>query len=255
MLPHLLAGAAPAAAALASTSTSTGGADQSALGTFGQWAIDVMGMLGAPGIGVLVAAENLFPPIPSEVILPLGGFAAQRGEFTVIEAIAWATLGSVVGAFLLYGLGRLLGHDRMVWLADKIPLVDSNDITKTVTWFARHGTKAVFFGRMLPIFRSLISIPAGIEKMPMLTFGLLTTAGSLIWNTIFVMAGFFLGSQWDVVLEYADVFQNVIIVLVVLAVIWWVASKVRKHRGLRAAHEATKDDHELGEGPANPRVG
>lgn len=250
MLSHLPAAAAGAAALAAAD---TGNVDQSALGTFGQWAVDVMGMLGAPGIGVLVAAENLFPPIPSEVILPLGGFAAQRGEFTVIEAILWATLGSVVGAYLLYGLGRALGHDRMVWIADKIPLVDSADITKTVNWFHKHGNKAVFFGRMLPIFRSLISIPAGIEKMPMLTFGLLTTLGSLIWNSIFVLAGFFLGSQWDVVLEYADILQNIVIVAVVLAVIWWVVSKVRKHRGLKAAHEATSDDHELGEGPQLPR--
>lgn len=210
-------------------------ADQSALGTFGQWAVDVMGQLGSFGIGVLVAAENLFPPIPSEVILPLGGFAAAQGKFTLFEAILWATIGSVVGAYLLYALGRLLGHDRMVWIADKMPLVDSNDITKTVGWFDRHGTKAVFFGRMLPIFRSLISIPAGIEKMPIVKFGLLTTAGSLIWNTIFVVAGFFLGENWDVVLQYADILQNIVIVAVLIGITWWLVQKIRKHNARKRA--------------------
>lgn len=210
-------------------------ADQSALGTFGQWAVDVMGQLGSFGIGVLVAAENLFPPIPSEVILPLGGFAAAQGKFTLFEAILWATIGSVVGAYMLYALGRLLGHDRMVWIADKMPLVDSNDIKKTVGWFDRHGTKAVFFGRMLPIFRSLISIPAGIEKMPLVRFGLLTTAGSLIWNTIFVVAGFVLGENWDVVLQYADILQNIVIVAVLIGIAWWLVQKIRKHNARKRA--------------------
>lgn len=216
--------------------------DPATLGTFGQWAVDVMGQLGAVGIGLLVAAENLFPPIPSEVILPLGGFAAAQGKFTVIEAILWATAGSIVGAYLLYGLGRILGHDRMVRIADRMPFVDANDITKTVNWFDRHGSKAVFFGRMLPIFRSLISIPAGIERMSLLTFGLLTAFGSLIWNTIFVLAGFMLGENWDVVQQYANILQYIVIAGVLLAIAWWVISKIRKHRGLKQAHAATAEN-------------
>ena len=222
-------------------------ADPSTLGAFGQWAVDVMGQLGALGIGLLVAAENLFPPIPSEVILPLGGFAAAQGKFTVVEAILWATLGSVVGAYLLYGLGRLLGHDRMVWIADRIPLVDSNDITKTVNWFHRHGPKAVFFGRMLPIFRSLISIPAGIERMPLLRFGVLTKLGSLIRNSIFVMAGFLLGENWDIVLQYADILKYLVIAGVLGFIIWWIVSKVRKHRSLKHAHAAASDNMSMDE--------
>ncbi len=208
----------------------TNGQD-SVLGTFGEWAVQVMSALGAPGIGFLVALENLFPPIPSEIILPLGGFAASNGAFTIWEAILWATAGSVFGAYALYGVGRALGHDRTVAIARKMPLVDASDIDKTTAWFRKHGTKAVFFGRMLPIFRSLISIPAGIEKMPLGIFGLLTLAGSLIWNTIFVTAGFFLGEQWDVVLKYADVLKYIVIAGVLLFIGWWLYGKLRKRRG------------------------
>ena len=152
-----------------------------------------METLGGPGAGLAIAAENLFPPIPSEVILPLAGFTASQGSFTIAEAIIWTTAGSVVGAFALYLVGALLGRDRFRWIWAKLPLVKMSDLDKTEAWFERHGRKAVFFGRMIPIFRSLISIPAGIERMPVWKFLGLTTAGSLIWNSIFVFAGYYLG--------------------------------------------------------------
>jgi membrane protein DedA with SNARE-associated domain len=189
-----------------------------------------MEKLGAPGAGVLIALENVFPPLPSEVILPLAGFTASRGEFHLWEALFWTTLGSVVGALVLYAIGAALGMQRTIALAERIPLIQTSDIDKTVTWFHKHGTKAVFFGRMLPIFRSLISIPAGIERMPVWKFALLTTAGSLIWNTIFILAGFWLGEQWHIVEQYADILKYVVIAVVVAAVGWFVISRVRKHR-------------------------
>ena len=198
-----------------------------------QWAIQVMEALGPIGAGLIVFLENVFPPIPSEVILPLAGFTASQGSFTIAEAILWTTLGSILGAFVLYGLGRWLGHDRTVWLAARIPFVDPDDILKTIAWFGRHGKKAVFFGRMLPIFRSLISIPAGIEKMNMVTFALLTAAGSLIWNSIFVVAGFLLGENWGAVLQYADVLKYVVVAGVALLVGWWAVRMVLRHRARR----------------------
>ena len=202
-----------------------------------QWAIQVMEALGPIGAGLIVFLENVFPPIPSEVILPLAGFTASQGSFTIAEAIFWTTLGSIIGAFVLYGLGRWLGHDRTVWLATRIPFVDPDDILKTIAWFGRHGKKAVFFGRMLPIFRSLISIPAGIEKMNMVTFGLLTAAGSLIWNSIFVVAGFLLGENWGAVLQYADVLKYVVVAGVALLVVWWAVRMVLRHRARRRERE------------------
>jgi membrane protein DedA with SNARE-associated domain len=155
-----------------------------------------MDRLGAPGAGLAIALENLFPPLPSEVILPLSGFTASRGKMQLLDVLVWTTLGSVIGALALYGVGALLGRERTLAIAGKLPLIKISDIEKTEAFFQRHGGKTVFFGRMIPIFRSLISIPAGVERMPLIKFTLLTTAGSAIWNTLFVMAGYLLGEQW-----------------------------------------------------------
>ncbi|WP_422751923.1 DedA family protein [Micromonospora sp. WMMD708] len=195
--------------------------------------------LGGPGAGLAVALENLFPPIPSEVILPLAGFAAAQGRISLVSAILWTTLGSVVGAWVLYGIGAALGRDRMRAIAARLPLVKLSDVDRTEAWFLKHGVKAVFFGRMIPIFRSLISIPAGVERMPIMTFLLYTTLGSLIWNTTFVMAGFLLGDNWHVVEEYVGSFQKVVIVVCVAVAGWFVVSRVRRSRAARAAAPTT----------------
>jgi len=189
-----------------------------------------MEKLGAPGAGLLIALENIFPPLPSEIILPLAGFTASRGDFHLWEALLWTTLGSVVGAMALYAIGAALGMQRTIAIAARIPLIQTSDIDKTVVWFHKHGTKAVFFGRMLPIFRSLISIPAGIERMPIPTFLGLTLAGSLIWNSIFVIAGYQLGENWHRVEEYAELFQYLVIGLVGLAVLYFIVRRVRSQR-------------------------
>lgn len=202
------------------------------------WAVDLMETLGGPGAGLVIAMENLFPPLPSEVILPLAGFTASQGTFTLPGAIMWTTLGSVVGALALYLLGAGLGRHRFRAIWARMPLVNMDDLDRTEAWFARHGGKAVFFGRMIPIFRSLISIPAGIERMPVLKFFGLTLAGSLIWNTIFVVAGYQLGENWHVVEDYAGILQKVVIVAVVLAVAWFAVSRVRVMRTRRDTADA-----------------
>ncbi|MGD9714796.1 MAG: DedA family protein [Thermomicrobiales bacterium] len=186
-----------------------------------------MDRLGAPGAGLAIALENLFPPLPSEIILPLAGFSASRGTFSLIEALVWTTLGSVGGAMVLYAIGAALGIERTKAIARRLPLVHVTDIEKTDAWFQHHGSKAVFFGRMLPVFRSLISIPAGIERMPVSHFLLLTTAGSLIWNTIFVVAGYQLGENWHRVQPYADAFQFLVLGAVGIALAVFVIKRVR----------------------------
>ncbi|MGS2646577.1 VTT domain-containing protein [Streptosporangium sp. LJ11] len=194
------------------------------------WAINLMETLGAPGAGLAIALENLFPPLPSEVILPLAGFTASKGNMGLFDAVLWTTLGSVVGALALYAVGALLGRERVVFIASKLPLVSVSDIEKTEAWFARHGRKTVFFGRMIPIFRSLISIPAGVERMPILVFTLLTTLGSLIWNTAFVMAGFLLGEQWDLVERYMGVVSKAVLGIVILAVVVFIVVRLSDRR-------------------------
>ncbi|MFW5416420.1 DedA family protein [Nocardiopsis sp. CNT-189] len=196
-----------------------------------------METLGGPGAGLAIALENIFPPIPSEVILPLAGFTASQGELNLFEAIVWTTIGSVVGALALYGIGAALGRERFRAVAAKVPLVKISDIDKTEEWFAKHGTKAVFFGRMIPIFRSFISIPAGIERMSVPLFLGLTTLGSLIWNTLFVMAGYLLGESWHLVEEYMGYVSKAVVVAVLVAIVWFVAARVRDMRRSGAAEE------------------
>ncbi|KZE43318.1 hypothetical protein AVW09_00355 [Microbacterium sp. T32] len=213
--------------ALRPASAYSSSGEQSWLTSLSEWAVSLMEIIGPIGAGIAIALENLFPPLPSEVVLPMAGLTASRGSFTLFEALLWTTLGSVVGAFALYGLGRWLGAARLRAIAAKVPLLHPEDVDRTVAWFERHGGKAVFFGRMVPIFRSLISIPAGVAKMPLWRFGLLTAAGSLIWNTIFVLAGYLLGENWHVIEQYADVLQYVVIAAVAVGVAWFLYARVR----------------------------
>ncbi|MER5498135.1 MULTISPECIES: DedA family protein [unclassified Streptomyces] len=186
------------------------------------WAADLVDAMGGPGAGLAIALENLFPPLPSEVILPLTGFAAGRGVISLASALLWTTLGSVVGAVALYWLGMLFGRDRMHAIWARLPLVKASDLERTERWFARHGTKAVLLGRMVPIFRSLISVPAGVERMRLPLFVSLTAVGSLLWNTVLVMAGYWLGDRWDLVETYVGVLSKAVLVMVLAAVAGYV---------------------------------
>ncbi|MPZ95453.1 MAG: DedA family protein [Propionibacteriales bacterium] len=185
-----------------------------------------MDRLGAPGAGLAIALENLFPPLPSELILPVAGFSASRGDLSLVGAIVWTTIGSLVGALILYGLGAALGRDRMRAIAVRVPLVKVSDVDRSEQWFQRFGPQAVFFGRMIPIFRSFISIPAGIERMSLVLFVLLTTIGSLIWNTTFVLAGYVLGENWDRVEGWVSPVQKAVIIAVLLFVAYFVGSRL-----------------------------
>ena len=198
------------------------------LGGLAGWAVDMMERLGGPGAGLAIFLENLFPPLPSEVILPLAGFAARLGQFSAVEAIVWTTIGSVAGAWVIYLLGAWLGHDRMRALVLKLPLIHEKDIDKSAEWFARHGAKGVFFGRMLPLFRSFISVPAGTERMNFLLFTVLTAMGSLIWNSAFVAAGYGLGANWHRIEPYISRFQSVVLVVVLGLVAWFVVKRLRR---------------------------
>ncbi|MCK6211247.1 DedA family protein [Georgenia sp. EYE_87] len=200
-----------------------------------------METLGGLGAALLIGLENLFPPLPSEVILPLAGFTASQGTLGLVEVIVWCTGGSVVGAWVLYGIGALLGRDRTRAIMNWLPLVKIEDVDKTEAWFHKHGKGTVFVGRMIPIFRSLISIPAGITRMPLLLFTALTLAGSLIWNTVLIVAGYTLGENWHIVEQYVGTFSRIVIVVVILLLAWFVISRVRAMRvERRTGHGATE---------------
>ncbi len=199
------------------------------------WTVDLMDKLGLFGAALAVSLDNFFPPIPSEIILPLAGFAASQGTFSLAGALIATTVGSVFGACVLYWLGAFFGRDRAAWVFEKTPLLKVSDLERTEAWFAKHGGQAVFFGRMVPIFRSLISIPAGVERMNFGAFFALTTLGSAIWNSVFVIAGYRLGENWDAVEPYASLFQKIVIGLVLLVMGIFVFIRVRDLRSRRTA--------------------
>ena len=177
-----------------------------------EWIAVIMGKYGYIGIFLLILLENVFPPIPSEVILTFGGFMTTKTTMNIIGVITMSTLGSVGGAVVLYGIGRILNEDRMIKIAKKYPIlrVKQADIEKTMEWYRKYEYKTVFFCRMIPIVRSLISIPAGIGKMAMLPFVILTAIGSTIWNTILVLLGAMLGEAWSDILKYVDMYSNTV---------------------------------------------
>ncbi|MFJ5723877.1 DedA family protein [Streptomyces sp. NPDC093149] len=203
------------------------GLPQEPAGGVAGWAADLVDTMGGPGAGLAIALENLFPPLPSEVILPLTGFAAGRGVISLASALLWTTLGSVAGAVALYWIGMLFGRDRVHAIWAKLPLVKTSDLERTEQWFAKHGTKAVLLGRMVPIFRSLISVPAGVERMPLPLFTALTALGSLLWNSVLVMAGYWLGDRWDLVETYVGVLSEAVLVVVLAAVAVYVVLRFR----------------------------
>jgi membrane protein DedA with SNARE-associated domain len=193
--------------------------------SIGQWAADVLGALGSIGLLFLMVAENLFPPIPSEAILPLAGFLVGRGELGGVQAILAATAGSVLGAFFLYALGRWGGR-AVVLRYGRVLRVTENDLDRAEGWFERYGDAVVLFGRMVPLGRSVVSIPAGMLKMPVWRFTLLTTIGSALWNMLLVGAGWFLGANWERVSAIVGSISNAVflialVVVVTLAIYWF----------------------------------
>lgn len=192
------------------------------------WIVNLMEVLGGPGVGIAILLENLFPPIPSEVVLPLGGFTAAQGSVTFASVLIWSIIGSVVGAYILYGVGAWLGAERLRKIADWMWLVKASDVDASLEFFDRHGKASIFFGRLIPGIRSLISIPAGLDRMNLVTFGLWTTLGSGIWNTILVSLGYALGDQWERVTEYVDAYSKVAYVILILVLVGFLVYFIRR---------------------------
>ena len=187
--------------------------------------IEIMNNFGYIGIFLLIAIENIFPPIPSEVILLFGGFMTTYTSMNVIGVIIASTLGSILGAIILYYIGKILNKERLKKIITskpgKILRLKPEDIDNADAWFDTKGNKTVFFCRFIPLIRSLISIPAGMSEMPMKKFLVYTTLGSLIWNTALTIAGSIVGENWTNILEIMDNYSH--IAVVILAIIFIIA--------------------------------
>lgn len=188
------------------------------------------------GVLLLIAVENIFPPIPSEVILTFGGFLTTCTEMTPPGVILFSTLGSVAGAIVLYGVGRLLAPQRLEALLSgrvgRVLKMESADVHKASDWFAAHGWPSVFYCRCIPILRSLISIPAGMARMNLVRFLLYTTAGSFVWNAALVHLGAAAGEGWALLARrFADASGAVrwlLAAAAALAILWRLARKKDK---------------------------
>jgi len=195
-----------------------------------------MNNFGYIGICLLILVENVFPPIPSEVILTFGGFMTTQSEMTVIGVIIISTIGSVLGAIILYLVGRLLNKDVIEkWLDGKVGRIlrfKREDVEKANSWFEKKGKLTVLFCRCIPIVRSLISIPAGMSKMAFVPFILLTTLGSAVWNTVLVVLGNVAGNSWEKISHIIDKFSDVILIILIIAVVsflvWHFTKKDKK---------------------------
>lgn len=201
------------------------------------WVVDFIDRLGEVGVGLLIFLENVIPPIPSEVVLPFAGFAAEQGRIN--GPLAWlaATVGSLAGALVLYAVGALIGVQRLRVLSRKRWFVffGEKDLDRGLAFFDRHGGKVVFFARFIPLLRSIVSVPAGIERMPMARFVVLTAVGSGIWNAAFIGAGWVLGDRWDQVEGVVGPISKAVVALVALAVIALVIRQVRSRRATAAS--------------------
>ncbi len=198
--------------------------------------ITLMEEYGYPGIFLLIAVENIFPPIPSEVILTFGGFLTTYTKLGIVGVIFFSTLGSLAGAVVLYGVGRLLSRERMRRLVSgrvgRILCLKPADIDRADAWFQKKGTKTVFFCRFIPVVRSLISIPAGMSRMDLPVFFLYTTVGSVIWNTVLICLGAALGESWGkiayLVGEYSHIMLIILSISAVSALIWFYGDRSRE---------------------------
>jgi membrane protein DedA with SNARE-associated domain len=199
-----------------------------------QWATDIAYSLGYVGIAVLVAMGNLHLPIPTEITLPLAGFLVSQGRFSFVPALAWTTGAAVGSSLLLYFPGRWFGEERLrrfVRRYGRFVFVGESDLDRARWLFEEHGAKAILIGRLFPGIGTLISIPAGIYRMPILGwFMVFTVLDSVIWNGALIGLGWFLGSQWTLVEQYARIIEYVLLAVVAVAVVWFVWRRWKVHR-------------------------
>ncbi|AMT96895.1 MULTISPECIES: DedA family protein [Psychrobacter] len=193
-----------------------------------EWVLAIMVKFGYLGIVFAMFAENVFPPIPSELIMPAAGFAAARGDLNIFLVILTGTFGSVIGALPLYYLGTLFNKERLILFTEKYGkyvFIKAEDILSSNAWFDKRGKKAVFFGRMVPGIRSLISIPAGMNKMSLISFLTLTALGSSIWTTALTLAGFYLGKNYEVIATMLAPYSKLFLLLAIAIVIAWLIKR------------------------------
>ena len=193
-----------------------------------QWVLSIMEKLGYLGIAFLMFLDNIFPPIPSEIIMPSAGYTASKGELTLIGVIIAGSAGSILAAILLYWIGRKVPQQRLFNFVErygKYLRIQVADLEKALMWFNKHGHRIVFFGRMIPAVRSLISIPAGMSRMPFTKFMFYSTAGTVIWTSFLAYLGFHFSENQALMMVILQRISYIIFALVLLYILWWIIKK------------------------------
>lgn len=210
-----------------------------------EFMLSIINQFGYLGVFLLIAIENIFPPIPSEVVLLFSGFMTTYTELNIVFMIIAATLGSLIGAIVLYYVGKILNKERLKKIVSgkvgKILRLKNEDIEKADKWFDAKGNKTVFFCRFIPIVRSLISIPAGMSEMPMLKFLIYTIAGSTIWNTVLIVIGNKVGENWVNILNIFEQYSH--ITLIVLILIFIIGCTIFYMKKSKKSKDVKKDDN------------
>ncbi len=183
-----------------------------------EFIINIMNSYGYLGVFLLILIENIFPPIPSEVILLFGGFMTTYTSLNVLGMTMSSTLGSVLGALILYKIGNFFNKETLKRLIHtrlgKLLRINNSDIDSSYNYFQTKGEKTIFFCRFIPLIRSLISLPAGINKMDITKFTIYTTLGSLIWNIVLITLGHIVGSNWKSILKIFDLYSTYAVVII-----------------------------------------
>lgn len=198
-----------------------------------EWTLGIVESSGYLGILFLMVLENIFPPIPSEIIIPVAGYAAAAGKLNIFVVMLVASLGSVVGMLPWYLLGRVFGLDRTKRLSEKygrFVTMSPQDVDNAGAWFQKHGHKAVFFGRLIPTVRTLISVPAGLSRMKLPEFLAFSFAGSAVWTSLLALAGYFLESGHERVTDYLNPVSNAVVIIIVLYYFYRVLTFKRPQR-------------------------
>ncbi|WP_289889612.1 DedA family protein [Virgibacillus pantothenticus] len=186
------------------------------------WVTSIMEEFGYIGVFLMMALENIFPPIPSEIVLPFGGFLTTTTDLTVLGVIIAATVGSVLGAIILFGIGLLLDVEQLEKIIDRyghILRIKKTDVKRADAWFDKYGYWTVFICRMIPLVRSLISIPAGMSNMNFVKFVILTITGTLIWNTILILIGMQLGETWTDILSFMELYSTFVYIAIGIGIV------------------------------------
>jgi membrane protein DedA with SNARE-associated domain len=199
-----------------------------------EWIVAAMALLGYPGLVLMMALESMVAPVPSEIVMPFAGFLVAQGQFTILGGIVASSFGTILGSLIGYFMGKWGGYPMVIRFGRYL-LLDREHLDVTVRWFKKRGEITILICRFVPVVRHLISIPAGVGGMNLITFSIYTLIGGTIWNTILLFAGIWLGDHWGIIHEYSSQIDKVMVAVLAIGGAWWVWRQLRKRQRIASS--------------------